>query len=100
SPVGVQFPKPEVTTADGPLKLDDAIGNWWTVIVWGNDPKDVLPAASLQKLHELGTQLVSMVPITQFEWAQWDTDPDVLVLGDHTGRLKKWFDERPTPMIF
>ena len=25
------------------LLLDDVIGNWWTVLVWGNNPKDVLP---------------------------------------------------------
>jgi 3-(3-hydroxy-phenyl)propionate hydroxylase len=27
-------------------------------------------------------------------------DPEVLVLGDHTGQMKKWFDDRPTPMVF
>src|SRR5699024_7826907 len=84
SPVGVQFPQPDVTTAHGPQELDDSMGNWWTSIVWGNDPKDVLPPASLQKLHELGAQLVSVVPITQLEWAQRDTAPDVLVVADPT----------------
>jgi 3-(3-hydroxy-phenyl)propionate hydroxylase len=27
-------------------------------------------------------------------------DADVLVVGDHTGLLKKWFDDRPTPLVF
>lgn len=22
------------------------------------------------------------------------------VLGDHTGQLKRWFDDRPTPVVF
>ena len=25
---------------------------------------------------------------------------DVLVLGDHTGQMKRWFDDRPTPLVF
>ncbi|MDI9913704.1 bifunctional 3-(3-hydroxy-phenyl)propionate/3-hydroxycinnamic acid hydroxylase [Rhodococcus sp. IEGM 1379] len=101
SPVGVQFPQPRVNslTASDQL-LDDVIGNWWSVIVWGNNPKDVLPRASLDKLSALGARLVVVVPETQREWAEKRMDSDVLVLGDHTGRLKKWFDDRPTPLVF
>jgi 3-(3-hydroxy-phenyl)propionate hydroxylase len=52
SPVGVQFPQPRVTTADADIVLlDDAIGNWWSVIVWGNSPKDVLPHSALRRLE-------------------------------------------------
>ena len=101
SPVGVQFPQPRVNSCDGlDQLLDDAIGNWWSVIVWGNSPKDVLPQASLEKLSLLGARLVAVVPETQREWAHKHMDADVLVLGDHTGRLKKWFDDRPTPLVF
>lgn len=101
SPVGTQFPQPRVTTADASEKLlDDAIGNWWSVIVWGNSPKDVLPPRELRRLDALGARLVAVVPETQREWSQRHMDPDVLVLGDHTGRLKTWFDDRPTPLVF
>lgn len=101
SPVGVQFPQPRVNSRDASDQLlDDAIGNWWSVIVWGNSPKDVLPRDSLDKLSLLGARLVAVVPETQREWAQKHMDPDVMVLGDHTGRLKKWFDDRPTPLVF
>ncbi|MBY4212542.1 bifunctional 3-(3-hydroxy-phenyl)propionate/3-hydroxycinnamic acid hydroxylase [Rhodococcus fascians] len=101
SPVGVQFPQPRVTTKDtSNVRLDDAIGNWWSVIVWGNSPKDVLPPSALRRLDALGAQLVAVVPETQRAWAHQHMDSDVLVLGDHTGRLKKWFDDRPTPLIF
>ncbi|MFI6779169.1 bifunctional 3-(3-hydroxy-phenyl)propionate/3-hydroxycinnamic acid hydroxylase [Nocardia sp. NPDC050412] len=101
SPVGVQFPQPRVTTGDASgILLDDAIGNWWSVIVWGNSPKDVLPLDALRKLDALGARLVAVVPETQREWAHQHMDPDVLVLGDHSGRLKKWFDDRPTPLVF
>ncbi|MGY5319482.1 bifunctional 3-(3-hydroxy-phenyl)propionate/3-hydroxycinnamic acid hydroxylase MhpA [Neomicrococcus lactis] len=101
SPVGVQFPQYRFNTASQKnALLDDVIGNWWTVIVWGNSPKDVLPEAELEKLRGLGAKLVSIVPETQREWAEKYMDEDVIVLGDHTGRMKKWFDDRPTPMIF
>ncbi|MDT2006170.1 bifunctional 3-(3-hydroxy-phenyl)propionate/3-hydroxycinnamic acid hydroxylase [Rhodococcus opacus] len=101
SPVGVQFPQPRVNTSTAPnVLLDDAIGSWWSVIVWGNSPKDVLPQDSLDKLAALGARLVAVVPETQREWAGRYMDPEVLVVGDHTGRLKKWFDDRPTPLVF
>ena len=101
SPVGVQFPQPRVNCRQGTgILLDDAIGNWWTVIVWGNSPKDVLPGKSLEKLEALGARLVCILPETQREWAEKSMGEDVLVLGDSTGRMKKWFDDRPTPLIF
>lgn len=101
SPVGRQFPQPRVNSKDASnILLDDAIGNWWSLIVWGNSPTDVLPEESLRRLRTLGAQLVCILPETQRDWAEKYMDPEVLVLGDHTGRMKKWFDDRPTPMVF
>ncbi|MCD4851293.1 bifunctional 3-(3-hydroxy-phenyl)propionate/3-hydroxycinnamic acid hydroxylase [Arthrobacter sp. AK01] len=101
SPVGLQFPQPRVNSWAGRnLLLDDAVGNWWAVILWGNSPRDVLPGEALAKLEALGARLVCILPETQREWAEAYMSPDVLVLGDHTGAVKKWFDDRPTPMVF
>lgn len=101
SPVGLQFPQPRVNSKDAQnVLLDDATGNWWSVVVWGNSPKDVLPQESLDKLRALGARLVCILPETQREWAEQYMGEDVLVLGDHTGRMKKWFDDRPTPLVF
>ena len=106
SPVGVQFPQPRVTTSEASdVLLDDAIGNWWSVLAWGNNPVDLLPPSSLDKLALLGARLVAVVPENQREWVerQWhETYPDanVLVVGDHNGTLKRWFDDRPTPLVF
>lgn len=101
SPVGVQFPQPRVTSKAGTnILLDDAIGNWWSVLVWGNSPTDVLPAESLAQLKLMGARLVCLLPETQRTWAEANMDKDVLVLGDHTGQIKKWFDDRPTPLVF
>ncbi|MGP9608462.1 3-(3-hydroxyphenyl)propionate hydroxylase [Glutamicibacter sp. BW80] len=100
SPVGVQFIQPNVRTDElGIGKLDDVVGNWWTLLVWGNDPIDVLPAKTIEDLQALGARLVAVVPETQYEWAKRDMSPEVLVVSDVTGRLKKWFDDRPTPMV-
>jgi 3-(3-hydroxy-phenyl)propionate hydroxylase len=82
------------------ILLDDATGNWWSLVVWGNSPMDVLPQESLRQLRVLGARLVCVLPETQREWAEKYMDPEVLVLGDHTGQMKKWFDDRPTPMVF
>jgi len=101
SPVGVQFIQPRVTSSDASdARLDDVVGPWWAVIVWGNSPEDVLPARSLDQLRMLGARLVAIVPETQRSWLEKSAGADVLVLGDHTGRVKKWFDDRPTPMVF
>lgn len=101
SPVGVQFPQPRVNSVRGAhLLLDDVIGRWWAVIVWGNSPRDVLPASAIAQLERLGAALVAIVPETQRTWAETAMADDVLVLGDHTGRMKQWFDDRPTPMVF
>lgn len=91
SPVGVQFPQPRVTTGEASdILLDDAIGNWWAVLAWGNNHLDLLPPSSLDKLAVLGARLVAVVPENQRVWVerQWpETYPgaDVLVVGDHTG---------------
>lgn len=106
SPVGVQFPQPRVTTANAAdVLLDDAVGNWWSVLAWGNNPHDLLPERSLADLERLGARLVAVVPENQRAWLQqhWAhkyPDARVLVVGDHTGALKRWFDARPTPLVF
>jgi len=106
SPVGVQFPQPRVTTETHTnVLLDDMIGPWWAVVAWGNNPHDLLPPRSLDALHALGARIIAVVPENQREWlqAEWGQkrlSADLLVVGDHTGALKRWFDDRPTPLIF
>lgn len=101
SPVGVQFPQPRVTTkTETNVLLDEVTGKWWIVLVWGNNPKDVFSESDLARLEELGAQLVCLVPESQRAWCEERYPADVVVAGDTTGRLKKWFDERPTPVVF
>ena len=99
SSVGVQYPQPYVTTRDGVQRLDDATGTWWALVLWINDPHRLLPERTLADLRALGARLVTVVPENQRPWAEAHLPDDVVVVGDHTGRLKRWFDERPVGAV-
>ncbi|RAN69548.1 3-(3-hydroxyphenyl)propionate hydroxylase [Bacillus sp. SRB_336] len=101
SPVGVQFIQPMVSTkTHASVRLDDAVGNWWTVLAWGNNPQGMFDAGDLVKLEALGATFVAVVPESQRTWAESHYPGNVVVVGDTTGALKKWFDDRPTPVLF
>ena len=101
-PVGSMFPQPRVDTrTEKNVLLDDVLGHWFSVLVWGNDPRHVFDAQSLETLTRLGVKLISIRPSTQLHWDAAPTgDPretaaDVTVIGDSTGRLKP--GSTPTP---
>jgi len=100
SAVGVQFPQPRVTTKDGAgRRLDDVTGAWWTLLLWINDPYGVLPNRTLDRLALLGARLVTVVPENQRPWCEAHFRDDVVVVGDHTGRIKMWFDDKPVGVV-
>jgi 3-(3-hydroxy-phenyl)propionate hydroxylase len=104
-PVGQMFPQPRVDTrTEQNVLLDDVLGPWFSVLVWGNDPRQVFDQKSLDTLTRLGVKLVSVRPSTQLHWDAAPTgDPrearDVTVIGDVTGRLKTWFDTHPVGFV-
>jgi 3-(3-hydroxy-phenyl)propionate hydroxylase len=104
-PVGSMFPQPRVDTrTERGVLLDDVLGPWFSVLVWGNDPRHVFDAQSLATLRRLGVKLVSVRPGTQLHWDDAPTDaaPDgreVAVIGDAAGRLKSWFDTHPVGFV-
>jgi 3-(3-hydroxy-phenyl)propionate hydroxylase len=99
------FPQPRVDTrTEQGVLLDDVLGPWFSVLVWGNDPRHVFDAQSLATLTRLGVKLISIRPPTQLHWDAAATgDPretaDVTVIGDTTGRLKQWFDTHPVGFV-
>lgn len=103
SPVGSQFIQPHVATRDAAdVLLDEALGDWWTVAAWGNNPARLLSADQLAEVERLGIRLVSLVPETQRVWAEQrfaDSPVPVTVVGDTTGRLKSWFDTRACGVV-
>ena len=104
-PVGQMFPQPRVDIrTEQNVLLDDVLGPWFSVLVWGNDPRHVFDQDSLDTLTRLGVKLISVRPSTQLHWDAAPTgDPrealDVTVIGDATGRLKTWFDTHPVGFV-
>lgn len=96
SPVGTQFIQPTVrTTAGGDQRLDDVIGYRWAVLAWGGNPLAHLDDAQRAELERLGAAVISLRPTTQLV----DDAPGALVAGDVDGRIKRWFDTRPTAAL-
>ncbi|WP_280401941.1 bifunctional 3-(3-hydroxy-phenyl)propionate/3-hydroxycinnamic acid hydroxylase [Nocardia carnea] len=100
SAVGTLFIQPRVATRDRPdVLLDDILGPWFAVLCWNNQPRKTLGEAEFARWKELGARFVEARPATQLHWTGHD-DPEVLVLGDHTGALKKWFDGQLDSVLF
>lgn len=104
SPVGRLFIQPTVSTRGaGSLKLDDALGPWFALVAWNNDPRAILDDDALRRLAQTGVRLVAARPAVQLTWdddaTDDTTDQDLLVIGDLDGSLKRWFDARPESVI-
>jgi 3-(3-hydroxy-phenyl)propionate hydroxylase len=100
SPVGRLFIQPTVSTRDiRSLKLDDALGPWFALIAWNNDPRAILDADARQRLVRSGVRLVTARPAVQLAWDEAAADGSVIVVGDLDGALKRWFDERPESVL-
>ncbi|MEU1955206.1 bifunctional 3-(3-hydroxy-phenyl)propionate/3-hydroxycinnamic acid hydroxylase [Nocardia rhamnosiphila] len=100
SAVGTLFIQPRVATRAQPaVLLDDALGPWFAVLCWNNHPRKVLGEKEFALWKALGARFVEARPATQLHWTGHD-DPDVVVVGDSTGALKKWFDAQLDSVLF
>lgn len=102
SPVGRFFPQPGVTTqTGGRMRLDDAVGNWFALIAWNNDPLSILDDDTRRAAERAGIRLVAARPASQLLWKATLAEPssDVLVIGDADEVLKKWFDAHSESVI-
>lgn len=101
SPVGLQFIQPRVNTAEASdVLLDGVLGDWWSLLAWGNSPARLLGPDDLDFAERLGIRLVAAMPETQRRWAEERyADQPVCVVGDTTGRLKQWFDTRACGVV-
>lgn len=99
SPVGTQFIQPRVDTQESTdVLLDELIGPHWAVLCWGANPAQVFSADDLVRLKALGATLISLRPASQLGN---DIPSDgTIVAADRTGDIKRWFDDRPTPVVF
>ena len=91
SPVGKMFIQPKVLTDAGTtVLLDEVIGENFAIIAWGCDPTWGLTPAQITQWKALGTRFIQVLPDVQLR-APSDAGPDVIRVGDSTGRLKEWF---------
>jgi 3-(3-hydroxy-phenyl)propionate hydroxylase len=81
------------------MKLDDAIGAWFALIAWNNDPRAILDEDALHRLERAGVRLVAARPLVQLHWDEATPHEDVLVVGDREGSLKNWFDAHPESVL-
>jgi len=93
SPVGRLFIQPSVTTVSGEtLKLDDAVGAWFSIVAWGSDPRRHMASETLSFWKAIGARFVLVMPTVQLNGPDVvQHDDGLLVLGDAGGDLKGWF---------
>ena len=100
TPVGRLFVQPTVSTREKPsVKLDDALGPWFTLIAWNNDPRAILDDDARCRLARAGVRLIAARPAVQLHWDEAAPDESVLIVGDLDGSLKRWFDARPESVV-
>ncbi|MFF7943355.1 bifunctional 3-(3-hydroxy-phenyl)propionate/3-hydroxycinnamic acid hydroxylase [Nocardia gamkensis] len=100
SSVGTLFVQPRVDTRDrAEVLLDEVLGPWFAVLCWNNRPRDVLGATAFERWKALGARFFEARPSAQLRWTGHD-DPDVVVVGDRTGALKRWFDGQLDSVLF
>ena len=98
--VGRMVPQPRVCTVEGDeIRLDDALGPWFSLLGWGNDPGAYLDEPCRVLWRQLGARLVAVVPQTQLAQARKRLPAETVVVGDCTGRLKAWFGEQADSII-
>ncbi|MFE7746665.1 bifunctional 3-(3-hydroxy-phenyl)propionate/3-hydroxycinnamic acid hydroxylase [Nocardia sp. NPDC057455] len=100
SSVGTLFVQPRVDTRDrADVLLDEVLGPWFAVLCWNNRPREVLGATAFERWKALGARFFEARPSAQLRWTGHD-DPDVVVVGDRTGALKRWFDGGLDSVLF
>lgn len=100
-PVGRMFPQPDVDTAGGRMKLDDAIGPWFTLLSLGHDPAQ-FDQGSMAWWRSVGARIVHVVEPRShpFEAARPVGDHDgVLTVEDVDGAFREWRLSRPADEI-
>ncbi|WP_448811800.1 bifunctional 3-(3-hydroxy-phenyl)propionate/3-hydroxycinnamic acid hydroxylase MhpA [Agromyces bauzanensis] len=99
---GSIFPQPQATDVAGvEMRLDDATGQGWRVMMWNNDPAQFVSPEKAETLARIGGRLVQVVPKAQLPWVREQVSEGVTVVGDLGGEasLQAWFDARPTSAL-
>lgn len=91
--VGTMFIQPDVRTSTGTVvKLDDALGNWMTLLGWQRDAAaDLAPEVHAQ-LREMNVSIVKVIGSCPAQ-ADKSVSDATTVLEDHDNHLRQWFED-------
>lgn len=99
-PAGTLFIQPTVDTRVAQnVLLDEILGTGFAVLAWNNNPRALLGEDTYTRWKTLGANFIEARPNTQLHWPGHD-DPDVTIVGDRTGALKKFFDAHAESVLF
>jgi 3-(3-hydroxy-phenyl)propionate hydroxylase len=105
SPVGRMFPQPTLEAADGTrLKLDDAVGAGFAMIVVDDDPLSLLSPGNAKYWRSVGTTFIRIAsgrPAQRAEGPAAQTNADeTIVLHDVVGAFRDLVLARPAERAF
>jgi 3-(3-hydroxy-phenyl)propionate hydroxylase len=91
--IGRMFGQPDVRVDNGvTTKLDDALGDWITILGWQADPTTSLASGQLEKLLRMGVtfyKIVGACPSAPQRAVEFE---ETLVLEDSENQLRQWFE--------
>jgi 3-(3-hydroxy-phenyl)propionate hydroxylase len=92
--VGRMFPQPLVELRSGEVqRLDDVLGDWFSVIGYGQDPSGGLTKENRKYLAGLDTRFITIVRSRSVR--PENISPGCTVVEDVDGALTGWFEGRP-----
>jgi 3-(3-hydroxy-phenyl)propionate hydroxylase len=93
--IGKMFVQPNVRVDNGvTMKLDDALGDWITILGWQADPTSVLAPGQLQQLLSMGVTFFKVVGSCPSSQQRSVDFAETLVLEDTDNLLRQWFESR------
>jgi 3-(3-hydroxy-phenyl)propionate hydroxylase len=102
SPVGRMFIQPRIHTAAGaaPVKFDDVLGSSFAIVCWGTDPTYWMSKETRDFWNRLGTKIISVRSNPQLAYEQERAVEGVTYVADTDGRLKEWFGNHASTIVF
>ena len=92
--VGTMFIQPDVRTTTGLVtKLDDALGNWITILGWQREAAADLTPEILRQLHAMNVSIVKVISACPPTPHRSVEDASTVVLEDHDNQLRQWFED-------
>lgn len=93
--IGKMFIQPDVRVDNGvTMKLDDALGDWITILGWQADPTSALASGQLDQLLRMGATFFKIVGSCPSAQGRSVSFAETLVVEDCDNHLRQWFESR------